>query len=668
MKITKRELLKHSDSCMQFAPENGLLHAEQIGYIVCTALKNISGRRVLILYFFRRTDAAIGEALPVYVIYQVRDDYITFEMTDSGKTRWLTSSLENLGLDYRKIHNQSAFYSQKDEARVTGFCAVEDSTGFSALILLQSRIMESRMKKRRMAREKIIIRKMDSLPPLPRNLKHWIHKEVLPQYIYYKYHKKKAPMTGYCTACRRDVTVTGAKHNISGECPSCGRAIRFKALGKSSKVWNRATAQVLQKTSERELVLRIIKVNITYRDYREPTLTVWENARIFINQDDEKNLMVSPFYYSYTGGILTDWKKGYRPIINKWLENYEADICGYLYHSNLDDALHGTPWQFCRLKQYCLVTNFQFDVLSYLHSFWKHPALEYLVKFGLINLANELLYGRYGTRALDPNGKNIREVLGIDPVDLPILQVLNASEKQLGLIQVLRRRKLRFDEALLKWYEENGSRDYEDILLPLELTTATKLMRYIEEQFARLKDTRIDGRRRFSQAHYVLIEYRDYLRCAKKLKYKLTRNFVLFPRDLPKAHDLASSLYDVKKSEIFDEQIGNAYDLLLEQYGFTQYGLAIIPPKNASEIVAEGHTLQHCVHTYVEDIADKKHTILFLRQISSIETPFYTVEVRNGDVVQIQGADRAVPTQAVNKFISRWKRAKLLPAARKKAA
>jgi len=56
--MKKRELLKHAEPGLKFSPGNGLLHAEQLTYIVRTAVKNIDGRRVLLVHLYDREQLA----------------------------------------------------------------------------------------------------------------------------------------------------------------------------------------------------------------------------------------------------------------------------------------------------------------------------------------------------------------------------------------------------------------------------------------------------------------------------------------------------------------------------------------------------------------------------------------------------------------------------------
>jgi len=240
MKIRKKECIKYADPGFIFNKNDGLLLINGIKYIVRTAIKNISGTRVLILYFYE-SERAADNAAPEYTLFQCRNDYITLWRCEAGKEKWLSASLENLGDRYDNLPPKSAFYRKNDEQRVTQFCAVSEKQGFKALLSLQKSIMQTRLLERTKKRERIIIGRMQSVPVVPRGLKNWVHREILPHYIYYIYKRSKKPMQGYCTACRNDVLVSGVKHYSEGECPRCKKTVIFKASGRAAHSFDRKT-------------------------------------------------------------------------------------------------------------------------------------------------------------------------------------------------------------------------------------------------------------------------------------------------------------------------------------------------------------------------------------------------------------------------------------------
>jgi hypothetical protein len=466
-------------------------------------------------------------------------------------------------------------------------------------------------------------------------------------------------MDGYCTACRHDVSVTGARHNQAGKCPRCGKSVTFKPIGRIGKLFDRVTAQVIQRTGENGIVVRIFKVSKSYRDFREAKPRVWENARIFVEWDQGKTT-VTPFYYSYWNGILTHWRKGIRPVMNKWAVNFEQDACGHLYTRGLDGALAGTPWQYSQLEQFYLRDGMPLEVVPYLLKYLRHLFIEYLVKMNLHRLARDVVYAGYAANVLNEHGKSLRDVLGVEKDDVPILQVVDVDREQLRLFKALKAQGVRAEEALLRWYAEHKIGDTENVLRPLQYMTQYKLTQYIDGQFERLREqTTQYGERRYRELRRVLSEYNDYLALGLKLNYDFTGSFALFPRDLQAAHDLAVELCEKKRTAKLDRQLAAAFEALTERYGYTGQDFAVLVPRTSAEIIAEGHALHHCVGGFVESIAQGKRTLLFLRRADNLKKPFVTFEIRDGEIVQTSGYDNGAPPQEVKKFLDRWKKTKL---------
>jgi len=366
------------------------------------------------------------------------------------------------------------------------------------------------------------------------------------------------------------------------------------------------------------------------------------------------------YYYSYNKGTLTNWVKGVRPRFTNYQYHFEGDTCGHLYCGNLGAVLMDTPWQYSQLGRFHQIDREPLEVLPYLKTYHKYPAIEYLVKLGLTKLAAQIIYEHNGAKVINEHGKDLRETLSVEPEDLPVLQKTNANVRQLELCQGLRRHGFRVDETLINWYQERGILTTEDVLIPLKFTTSLKLMRYVDEQQDQLDgENSVHGSRRYDRQGRVLSEYKDYLEMGTKLEYDFSDSFVLFPRNLREAHDQASALYDSRKKAIFDKAIREAHQGLAALYRFTKGDFTIIPPKTANEIVAEGHALHHCAHTYVERVAKGRCIILFVRQKESLKEPYYTVEIQDGRIIQIHGMRHCAPTPEVKKFLAQWERKKL---------
>ena len=638
--MNKRECRRYAEPELRFNLNSGVLHAKAIDYIIRTDVKNIDGRRTLLLYMYLRNEAAKGCSKPQYVVFQNKDAYLMLEHLLDGTIKWRTARFENLFV--RKI--KLAFYTAADENRVTKFCGITDFDGLSVLAQLQQNLANALEVKRIKARERKIIARMSVLPPLPRDLKGWIHREVLPAYIYYEYRKTTKPLDGFCTACKHEVSVIGAKHQAKGICPRCKKSVTFMSRKKTgSHVIDRDTIQVVQQISATEVVVRTVKAWRRYNDCRNPDVHVYETSRIFVKSEGTKDCKVEPYYDTFWRGLLTSWKKGDRPVRNQWVTNFNNEQCGHLYVRNLDAALDGTPWKYCQLKPYAIQINEPLEVVPYLRKYIEFTAIEYLFKLGLTELLCEAVY-RY-SRALNTEGKNMREILGVAKEDIPLLQEVNATGKILALVRAFRATGIRFDLDTLRWCQENDVHDDRNLSRILKLMTAHKMIRYIDQQRERMNPP---------YTSRVVSDYRDYLEMGSELGYDFSDEFVLFPRNLSEAHDTASALNNKRKAEIYNARIAGAYQALTEQYGFSNDTYAIIAPKSSAELTAEGHKLHHCVGTYARRIAEGESIVLFLRRTENLDEPFCTLEIKDGEITQKRGNKNCEVTPDVTAFLALW--------------
>lgn len=660
--INKKACRKAASKTFPISVNHGLLYLETVRYIVRVNVKNIAGKRILILYFCAVEDMQDGKLTPKYVVFQARDEFITLEYCEGGKSKWRQARTNSLGMGYRSFFADCAFYNHNEELMVIRFCNNnQQEKGFKALDHLQINLAYKREQSRKRAREAKINERMKNVKPLPKkSLQAWLQKEVFPAHIFYCYKKGTKRQNGYCTHCHKKVQVLSPRHGREILCPSCGWKATAHAQGRNSYVYDQTTALYLQNHGD-ELLVRVCKASVSYRDPYKPEVSVWENARFFIRADGS-SLDSENYYYSYASEKLTPWTKGMRPSFNRWAYYFEADTCGHIYTQNLDKVLKGTPWQYCQLKEYYLSHRETMAVTPYLREYLRHPALEYLVKLRLYNLTTFAVYGdsgySLGENPLNMKGRNIKEVLGIGKQYLPLMQEVDVDRSTFWMMKKMLERAMPFDTRFLKWSQENNVHSLDDLERCFKYTTEHKLMRYLQEQgeaFAPIPySSETPVKRAFG-------EYGDYIRFCEDLEYDLTDDFILFPRHLKDAHDRVSEMFNTRKVEIYNKKIAAEYANWVERYQLTKYGLTVLPPKTVSEIVDEGHALHHCVGGYASRVADKECVILFLRDAKKPDTPFYTIEVKDGKVAQIRGKNNCDPPPNVQRYMKVWEQAKLLP-------
>lgn len=666
-KIDKRACRKFAMPELEFNLNEGVLHVESCPYIIRTAVRNIAGQRILVLYIYQRESILAGSIKPRWVMFHSRDDFATLSFREDAKATWQCSTLGSLdrigGFD-----SKCAFYRQQDESRVARFCKCERGA-ISMLGYLQRLISYRKELERKWKKQRAIIDRMKYVPVLPRDLKGFIHREVMPQYIFYDY-QRKAPGHAYCTACRHEVRIAAAKHNTSGLCPRCKKKITFKCRGRRGRIFDRETVQVLQKAEGNGLVLRIIKVYRSFADSDIPNhFEIWENARQFITLSSSGQCSVDAYYYHYKAGYdLTPWCNGYRPVFDRWKYNFTADMSGVLYQRNLSDTLKDTPWAYSQLEAFSGIASFS-GVATFLSAYIKRPKIEHLIKMKLYRLVSGIIYGGYSYSALQAinfNGENMRAILGIDRPYFPLLRELNPSIDQLHLIRQLLQADHKPSTEQIKWFIASKISNADAAKELLAHMSVHKLQRYAERQFAP-EDEAALKRVDYYKMNTLITDYHDYLCMCKELQYDVKNSFILFPHELKAAHDSVAKTLKDKRTAEHEKAIAGSFDEWQKRYQYQSKELMMIPPHSAKEIVNEGAALHHCVSLYVKNVAEKKSVILFVRSVDEPDKSLCTVEVKDGQVTQARGFGNEEPPEQITAFIEQWKQ-RVLYAADKAAA
>lgn len=625
---------------------HGLLHAPQVEHIIRSAVRIIGHRRTLVLYVYTREQAAQGDCQPLWTMFHAKDGYITLARNPDGTTKWRTATFEHLKDDYCFV-DKCAFYSAKDQERVSRYFN-SDSPGFASLVRAQSKLLDRRLEKRLRERDRKVRARMKGLPALPRDLGDWLRRAVLPAYFLYA-HAKGGEATGVCSSCGQEASLTGVKHNAKGVCPHCGREITMKVRGRMGRLCDRETCQVVQKTGPDELVIRIIKVTSNVSEIK-----IWENARQFVSVDPDGRAQCDS-YYDCCDSEHPHWKKGERPVFYPYSYNFYADTCGHVYCRNLQKNLSGTPWQYCPLQSFYEHFREPMQLYPFLSAHLKHPKLEHLVKVGFYHLASDLVYrGPHGS-TLDETQNRTHRLLGVGAEDVDFLRNLDVDMDTLKIFQGYCQCNLKDRQQLLNWQlERKVSYNIEAIL---EHMTAHKLMRYLDEQYAFLQFRLTQHKaQRYRSMQDLVTEYGDYLDMCEKQHYDMSNSFVLYPKDLQKAHDKVARRIQLKADAKMRKDFRTTYQRIMGQLDFEFGGMKIVYPAAPDDIVAEGHALHHCVGGYVDRVARQKCMILFLRRCEDVAKPFYTVEVRNQKAVQVRGMQNADMTPEVKRFMDRWER------------
>lgn len=626
-----------------------------VKYIITASVHRIDNKGVLFLSFFDTVDIKHKASFKLYLC---KDGYLTQKLQDDGSYKWSSACLRNL-LDWHYLWPRydskllAGCFTLGDRIAIQVFTkkkcqALGDE--LEAIFEYQERIMAQRLQKKHEKILNIIDEAMAKVPPLPNNFRDWVYNGPFgfSRYIYYK--RTGSKINVFCTACRKDFiipetaqTKKRVKHNNTGRCPKCNKKVVFKAVGKTTRLYDTADFAIIQRYDCNSLVVRYFHGSIEYMDhFRHPKLNYYEIVREIhsVENGKPKTKKYEMAIFRNTGEYrwCDDRGKVYTPK-------------AYLYTRNLNSVLKGTKWQYSGLYDFAKKIKV-LRVHVYLRTYITHPAIEYLVKFRLFNFLDDKLNGHCGYYWDDVNitGKSIKEVFGLDKTMFRQMQRLDLDKEGLILIRDAVQMGKPLSDQQVKWVLKNV--EIEHFIKMLNYSTSHKIIKYIKQQSN--KDYAYKN---------VLIDWCDYIGQCKQLGFDLNNTFVIFPRNLKDKHEEYTILCQAKGLEKYNKEVEKAYRLLDKLYSYSDKNYIIRPASNVKEIVREGHQLRHCVANinYVSGVANKKRAIMLIRKKEDPDTPYYTLELdlETLHVMQCRGYKNDDMTDDVKKFVEKWKHKKL---------
>lgn len=290
----------------------------------------------------------------------------------------------------------------------------------------------------------------------------------------------------------------------------------------------------------------------------------------------------------------------------------------------------------------------------YLYLWSKHKNVENLVKSGLCVYVNGLLGAcahqtYYGQRwqfyvketegYVDWKKNKPAEMLGMAKEELAIAGVGSPED-------VAFYKRIRDTECVRLTIEEMnaahriGTRSLSEIEWARGVKHATrKVIRYLMRQRKERGDDRANVR-----------ELEDYWRMAHEVYGRVTEPW---PKDLIAMHDRVMALKKEKINRKIDEGI-KAQAQAWAWASFEDDGMLIRHVGSHTEIIKEGELLHHCVGGYANSVAEGKTHIFLIRKAEEPAMPFFTLEWKNGKVVQNRGLRNCARTPEVEAFEKAW--------------
>lgn len=499
-------------------------------------------------------------------------------------------------------------------------------------------------------------------------VKEWIA-DVATGDMQYAFYDKQSSRY-HCTACNSDFQQAAGirmKHKDQTTCPLCGHAIIAIKRGTARKSM-RTALTIIENMDEKRGVERYFRVSIEWEKTREVFLE--EHIRLLMLRDQR-----SPFKIYYDGG----W--------GNWGESNRANRrweTGYLYpdEQKIREGLERTAYGVWKevlpmLAQAGIEANYNGLLVESNKYFTR--ITEYLFKgrfYRLLRETSESISPYYGYSNSEPlriQEESIEGVMQIhDRQKINRLRQENGGEIMLEWLQWADKRKRKISTECLKWLEKISywPHDFQKSEASKYLNLE-KLMNYIIRQ----KNESYKGKKEST----ILNQYDDYLDMAKNLGKHMDDEMVYRPRELKRRHDELVKEYELRRKEMqrkLDKEAAErkaermrqkypGYEEILQEvkqkYEYENDTYLIRVPENFAEITAEGMALHHCVgntERYFDRIVSRETYICFLRQQSSPETPYYTIEVEPGGTIrQHRGAyDEEPGIEEIKPFMREWQK------------
>lgn len=591
---------------------------------------------VMELDIFTREMLKEGEEYPRYRIFLHDGKYDTL---DNITDKWRTSTIEKL--EYANYGNIPPYYhycdrgiwmSEKEQEILQKF--VKNGIGDPMAAV---RAWEN-YKKHWIELDKINA-EMRLVPEIPKDFGEWIKTDGLPQYIFYD--AGRNVKEGYCTACKHTVQIQKPRYNSETTCPHCKRKVTYKSRKKAGTIVDWGYVGLLQKTKE-GFVYRYFKAKQKYRNGEREEGGYWEVIRQTYDRNFRERNEFEFARYKQTPSVRWCYKT------YGWNERV-TEQKAILYWRNLKQATKGTPLQYSAIELFAR-QKIRFYPENYIKEYRRGKGIEQLVKCEFYQIVEESIDCYGTTERLELDEKTAPKILGLKKQYYKMLAGTDPSGRELEITKEFQEFGILPKRENVAYLSEHVYR--RNFAIYIRHTTEHKMMRYIKEHLKSKEEIR---------------EYHDYLQMAAGLGYDLNDEYILYPKDMKQRHDQyveERNERDLKIKKMEDAEKEEAYRKTVKKRKWKNYEmesgeLLLRLPDAPADIREEGNRQHHCVATYIDRMVKGETCIVFIRKKENPEESFYTMEVREGNVVQVRGKYNREPPEEVKRFVEEFKRKKL---------
>lgn len=577
-----------------------------------------------------------GENEPTYRVFLHDGKYDTWETEEE---KWRTANIEHLWDFREKSEEEKAaygthWYKEHDRKLIVDFTGSEKQD-------IHSAVLEWQQYKKHRGETEVIDAAMSLIPDIPKDFNKWAFTDVVPQYMYYEYGKR----TGLCTCCGKHHELKEQpKYGKEGMCPGCKRKIQYRTYKKKGRIHDVTNAALIQKIPG-GYVLRFFTLNQWIEQGIRRCRGMSEKIRITYNEQWNRQAIYSYHRYKMTNKIR--WCNGYE-YLSAYGGRKEKERCR-LYPRNLRKILKGSKLEYSGMPEFAR-TGIEFYQKDFIDKAKEYTGIEKLIKAGFYNLTNSCI--SYGSRApIDLYQKRVKKVLGLTGEYYNLIRDKDPTWREYEITEQCQDVGIR-----ATWEQIQRMAQYaRNFAIYMRHSTPHKMLKYIEG---------LKSEGPCAMRNQEVNDYHDYLQLAAGLGYNLDDDWILYPKNLKERHDQLTEEQNERKAELekeSDDKKDRKLKRTIKRKGWTRYEmeteqLLIRLPKCAHEIRKEGNAQHHCVATYMDRMVAGETCILFIRKKEEPDKSYYTVEVRDDEVIQVRGKYNVAPSEDVEEFMKIFKK------------
>lgn len=582
-----------------------------------------------------------------------KENYATQRISDNNRlsgsidtyiTRWSSTPLDKSSDNIISEYIPDAF-----EQSVYRLNPIE------AIWKVEEKIKDSkRDSKYRKIKDKIDER-MKCFSDPPAEFYNWIRNELMPAYFFYK-HQKGTKQKGYCSSCKRKLTLSNIAHKEKIKCPKCGREIVCYNINKNRNDYIRDESYAIYTDhvideGEKAVAERTFNIYQRIEGFKagdkkfKVECNIYEDLRTFYTLDPKEGLKFKP---SADGQGLYVHGSFCNTSDIRWCRycDYRGNMgtsIGYIYPYNFNELINQIQG-LENIDAAVVVAHAKCDLIGIIKAFKREPVIENLAKHGKYNLLYYAIYlfKSNMNKYINRNEKSPSKYLGIDKVTF----------KEMGDLDVHTyclyksfEKNYKVDIPLVRQYTSNGIRSSEVLITLLSVNNIEprKFITYLEKQ-SKLLHMKV-------KAVYEL--YRDYSDMVSDIKMSRTES-VVFPRDLQQEHDRVAQIQtDLKYDK--ENKLLHKRGEILHMLDYSNNNFRIVAFDKADDFLNESAKLSHCVKTYISRCSKGETNIYGIRRADAPDEPYYTLTLSNNAAVTMNlGKHNCQPTDEVKAFVREW--------------